>query len=33
VYVRAVPPAAGKWLISPEGGGLGAWLGDGRELF
>jgi Tol biopolymer transport system component len=33
VYVRAVPPASGKWLVSNNGGGMAAWRGDGRELF
>ncbi|HEY2016488.1 MAG TPA: protein kinase [Bryobacteraceae bacterium] len=33
VYVRAVPPASGKWLISNAGGGMAEWRGDGRELF
>jgi Tol biopolymer transport system component len=33
VYVRATPPASGKWLISNGGGGMAAWRGDGHELF
>ena len=33
IYVRAVPPATGKWLVSNNGGGMAAWRGDGRELF
>ena len=33
IYVRAVPPATGKWLISNNGGGMAAWRGDGKELF
>ena len=33
VYVRAAPPAAGKWLISSNGGGMSSWRGDSKELF
>src|SRR5690349_4228807 len=33
VYVMAVPPAQGKWLISTNGGSMSAWRGDGKELF
>ncbi|MSV30223.1 MAG: serine/threonine-protein kinase [Bryobacterales bacterium] len=33
VYVRAVPPATGKWLISNNGGGMSFWRQDGKELF
>ncbi len=34
VYVRPLPdPAAGKWLVSTEGGVLPRWSAAGRELF
>lgn len=33
VYVRAMPPATGKWLVSNDGGGMAFWRADGRELF
>jgi Tol biopolymer transport system component len=33
VYVRAVAPGTGKWLVSNQGGGMPAWRGDGRELY
>jgi Tol biopolymer transport system component/predicted Ser/Thr protein kinase len=33
VYVRAMSPASGKWLVSTTGGGMSAWRADGRELF
>ena len=33
VYVMALPPAQGKWLVSTDGGGMSAWRGDGKELF
>ena len=33
VYVRAVSPGTGKWMISTDGGGMSFWRGDGKELF
>ncbi len=33
VYVRAVAPGTGKWIISTNGGGMSYWRGDGKELF
>ena len=33
VYVRAVAPGTGKWLVSNQGGGMPTWRGDGKELF
>ncbi len=33
VYVRPLPPAEGKWLISTGGGMKPRWRRDGRELF
>jgi hypothetical protein len=33
VYVRAFPPADGRWLISTGGGARPQWSGHGRELF
>jgi Tol biopolymer transport system component len=33
VYVMAVPPASGRWLVSNNGGGMASWRGDGKELF
>jgi len=33
VYVRPFPKAAGKWLISTDGGRFPKWSPDGKELF
>ena len=33
VYVRGLPPVAGKWAVSTGGGTVPRWRGDGRELF
>jgi serine/threonine protein kinase len=33
VYVAPMPPGAGKWQISINGGALPKWRGDGKELF
>jgi len=33
VYVRPLPPAEGKWLISSGGGAQPTWRRDGQELF
>ena len=33
IYVRGLPPVAGKWAVSTGGGTVPRWRGDGRELF
>jgi serine/threonine protein kinase/Tol biopolymer transport system component len=33
IYVRGLPPLAGKWAVSTGGGTVPRWRGDGRELF
>jgi hypothetical protein len=33
VYVQALPPATGRWLVSSNGGAQPMWRGDGKELF
>ena len=33
IYVRGLPPLAGKWAVSNSGGTVPRWRGDGRELF
>jgi Tol biopolymer transport system component len=33
IYVQAVPPAAGKWQVSTEGGTEPLWNHNGQELF
>jgi Tol biopolymer transport system component len=33
IYVAALPPAAGKWQISVNGGEQPRWRRDGREIF
>jgi hypothetical protein len=33
VYVRAFPPATGKWQVSTDGGQFPVWRADGKELF
>jgi dipeptidyl aminopeptidase/acylaminoacyl peptidase len=33
VYVQALPPATGRWLVSTSGGSQPMWRGDGRELY
>jgi len=33
IYMRAFPPADGRWLISTGGGARPRWRTDGRELF
>jgi hypothetical protein len=33
IFVESVPPGAGRWQITSEGGTLPAWRGDGKELY
>ena len=33
IYVRGLPPLAGKWAVSTGGGTVPRWRGDGRELY
>ena len=33
IYVRPLPPAAGKWQVSTRGGANPRWSPDGKELF
>ena len=33
VYVQPLPPAAGKWQVSTDGGTESVWNRTGRELF
>lgn len=33
VYVQALPPGKGRWMVSTNGGAQPMWRGDGRELY
>ncbi|MGQ0732161.1 MAG: hypothetical protein ACT4QD_00745 [Acidobacteriota bacterium] len=33
VYVQGVPPAGGRWLVTPDGGSMPRWRRDGKALY
>ncbi len=33
IYIQALPPARGRWVVSTNGGAQPMWRGDGKELY